>query len=234
MNKFKTSSILILVILFLTQIASASDDKIVLKLHVLVLDDISVYSKVETGLKEVIEFIEKFSDFSIKYKITESTLPHNYTRYDCYLNKVYTKRGCVVVNYYNIRKSVIDSLPVADFYMLFWNSYNNSPLHAGSAWGVTEGIPKKKIKRPYATIPVDLWWYNRNPFEGFQQRSAQIITHELVNLLDCLLGVPPYNCKRLTCETNIDAYHDEKCRLSKLTQNCYRKFIEINRKRLNL
>ena len=133
MNKFKTSSILILVILFLTQIASASDDKIVLKLHVLVLDDISVYSKVETGLKEAIEFIEKFSDFSIKYKITESTLPHNYTRYDCYLNKVYAKRGCVVVNYYNIRKSVIDSLPVTDFYMLFWNSYNNSPLHAGSA-----------------------------------------------------------------------------------------------------
>ena len=211
-----------------------SDDNMPLKLHILVLDNINVYNKIEIDLKEAIEFIENFSNFSIEYKITESSAPHSYTKCDCHLNKIYTKKGCIDVNYYDIRHSAIDSLPIADFYMLFWNSYNDPPLHAGSTWGVDEGIPKKGIKRPYATIPVDVWWYNRNPFEGFQQRSAQIITHELVNLLDCLLGVPPYNCKRLTCERNIDAYHYEKWRLSKLTQDCYRKFIEINRKRLKV
>ena len=60
--------------------------------------------------------------------------------------------------------------------MLLWDTAGNPPLQAGGTWGVSEGVFKGGLSRPYITIPVDPWWFNNEPFEGFSSRAAQIMT----------------------------------------------------------
>ncbi len=173
------------------EISCGLHDKVNLDIHILVLDDIDIDQKVIADLDGAISFIENFSDFEINYAITESNLPHTFTTYDCYLDGVFTSQACVVVNKWDVDKEVIDNLPTATFYIFFWNTGGKPPLQAGSTWGVDMGIMKDSVQRPYATIPVDVWWYNQDPFEGFQYRSSQIISHEIINLINSLLEVSP-------------------------------------------
>lgn len=186
------------------------------------MDGIDQNNKVIEPLEEAIGFVENFSKFDITYSLAFSSFSHTYTKYDCSEGL----QTCVVVNYWDIDGAIMDSLPVADSYIIFWNTNNQPPLQAGSTWGVTHGILKGGINRPYATIPVDIWWYNNNPFEGFQRRSAQIISHELINIINAKLEVAPYYCASLV---GVDveggtAYEYESGRLKKLTDDCYNKY----------
>lgn len=89
-------------------------------------------------------------------------------------------------------------------------------------WGVADGVFKGKLNRPYITIPVDPWWYNNEPFEGFNSRAAQIMTHEIINAISSKLEVEPYNCMPLVAESGItNASEYEASRLTKLTHDCY-------------
>ena len=188
---------------------------------VLVLDDIDQNSKVIEPLEEAIGFVENFSKFDITYSLATSSVPHTYTKYDCEEGL----QTCVVVNYYDVNGAVIDSLPIADSYVIFWNRNNQPPLQAGSTWGMDEnGILKGASGRPYVTIAVDIWWYNNDPFEGFQRRSAQIMAHELTNSINAKLETAPYYCAPLTSAWSDIAYINESERLKKLTDDCYNKY----------
>ncbi len=186
---------------------------------VLVLDGVDIAGKVDAPLQEAIAFVERFSRFRVSYNVAVSSLPHGYTHYDCDQGP----QACVVVNYYDVDSGVVASLPTADSYILFWNASGSTPLQAGSAWGVANGIPKEGTQRPYATIPADPWWYNNQPFEGFNQRSAQIIAHELINTINAKLEVAPYSCASLTGTPGDPADKYESDRLKKLTDECYDK-----------
>ncbi len=187
------------------------------QMQVLALDGINRSQKVDIPVAEAVSFIEKRSRFKFSYAVTESSEPHGYTRYDCGEGP----QKCVVVNYFDVNPSIVDALPVADSYLLLWNSNSNPPLQAGSTWGATEGILKQGTKRPYATIPVDPWWYNNDPHQGFSSRAASIVTHELINVINSKLESAPYYCVPLTGTPGSPADKYESDRLAKLTDDCY-------------
>ncbi len=192
-------------------------------LHVLVLDKIDRKEKADIPLEEAIKFIEQRSRFKFKYEVTQYSGFHGYTKYNCD-----NSEECVVVNYSDISSSRINALPVADSYLFLWNAGKNIPLHAGSTWWVEYGILKEGIKRPYATVPADPWWYNNEPYEGFNSRAAQILAHELINTISAKIEVEPYNCEPLVGTDGDPATKHEGDRLAKLNEECYRKILKYN------
>lgn len=198
--------------------------RIIWNLQTLALDGVDQNANIATPLKEAISFVGKYSKFNVSYAMNASNLAHTYTKYDCQEGK----QTCVAVFAKDINQAVIYQLPVADSYGIFWKAYGQPPLQAGSTWGVANGILKGGIKRPYFSIPTDVWWYNNQPFEGFQSRAAQIITHELVNTINAKLEVAPYNCTSLTGTPGDPASKYESDRLKKLTKNCYAKYLIVN------
>ena len=195
------------------------------KATAILFDGIDKREKYSIPIKEAVDFISSYSRFKVKFsrKVTDS--PHTYTFYDC----AEGLQACVLVNQWDIEQVVWDSVPTRDFYMLLWDTAGNPPLLAGGTWGVADGVYKGGLNRPYITIPVDPWWYNNEPFEGFSTRAAQIMTHEIINAINAKLEVEPYNCSPLVADpgiTSASAY--EASRLSKLTDDCYLKYVESN------
>jgi hypothetical protein len=110
--------------------------------------------------------------------------------------------------------------------MLLWEAGDNPPLLAGGTWGVANGVPKGGINRPYITIPADPWWYNNEPSGGFRSRAAQIMTHEIINVINAKLAVAPYFCAPLLPDRGLtNAFEYEASRLAKLTEKCYQKYL---------
>ena len=211
------------------ELTLAGAGRVNLSLSILVLDDIDVDEKIDDDVKKAIDFVQNNSRFNLQYKIFRSNLPHGYTHYDCPEGK----QACVVVNKEDVNQDVIKNLPVSTFYFLFWKANGTPVLQAGSSWGVAYGILKAGFQRPYSTASVDQWWYNRDPFEGFEYRSSQLISHELINLIQGLIEVEPYacGCAPLTSDNLGWAYDDEQSRLNKMTDDCYQKIKAINRDR---
>jgi hypothetical protein len=192
----------------------------------ILLDGIDTREKYFIPVKEAVDFISSNSRFKVHVFGEAFDLPHTYTFYDCDAGP----QQCVVVNKWDIDPSIWESVPTRDFYILLWDTAGNPPLQAGGTWGVADGVVKGGLNRPYITIPVDPEWYNNEPFEGFDSRAAQIMTHEIVNAINAKLEVEPYNCDPLDPDpgaTNAAEY--EASRLSKLTDDCYLKYLEINR-----
>lgn len=192
------------------------------------LDGVDVTDTYSIPLAEATAFIADHSRFTLVTEYDESSLPHTYTFYDCNEGE----QTCVVTNMQDIDSGLIDTLPIADSYMFLWKRYEHPPLQAGSTWGASEGILKGGILRPYATIPADIWWYTNDPFEGFRSRAAQIMTHEIINLINSKLEVAPYNCQSLLPDPDTTtAYKSEASRLNKLTTSCYQNYLKINPER---
>ena len=190
-------------------------------MSVLALDGVDRVSKIDIPLQEAIKFISDNSRFKISYKVVESSASHTYTKYDCAEGKA----TCVIVNKEDISQEVMNSLPAASSHGIFWKTLSNPPLQAGSTWGVADGVLKDGMRRPYFTVATDPWWYNNQSFEGFSSRAAQIMAHELINVINSKLEVAPYYCKSLssTAPSGAPANEYEKSRLEKLTAECYSK-----------
>ena len=194
------------------------------KAEAILLDGINTREKYSIPVKEAARFISSNSRFKVTFSDEVFDNPHTYTFYDCYAGL----QKCVVVNKGDIDPSIWESVPTLDFYMLLWDTAGNPPLQAGSTWGVSEGVQKGGLNRPYITIPVDPWWYNNEPFEGFSSRAAQIMTHEIINAINAKLEVEPYNCSPLVADPGITYASDyEASRLSKLTDDCYLKYLDV-------
>jgi hypothetical protein len=99
-------------------------------------------------------------------------------------------------------------------------------VQAGSALGLEWGLRKGGKLRPYATVPVDQWYYQNTPQQGFRNWSAQILAHELINTLQAKLEAKPYNCPQLTGTQGATATKYEGERLTKITDACYQKLGE--------
>ena len=191
------------------------------KAGAILLDGIDRKEKYSIPVKEAVGFVSDHSRFKVSFFSEVSDSPHTYTYYSC------LPRQCVVVNKSDLQQSVWDDIPTRDFYMLLWNSDGNPPLQAGGTLGVADGVYKGGSNRPYITIPVDPWWYNNDPFEGFNSRAAQIMTHEILNAINAKLEVEPYYCDPLVADPDITrAWDYEASRLSKLTDDCYQKYLD--------
>ena len=191
----------------------------------ILLDGIDTREKYSIPVKEAVNFVRSHSRFKVQFSRKVFDTLHTYTFYGCGL-----AQQCVLVNKWDLDPSIWESVRTRDFYMILWNSAGNPPLLAGGTWGVAAGVSKGGLNRPYITIPVDPWWYNNEPFEGFNSRAAQIMTHEMVNAISSKLEVAPYNCLPLSPDPGITYAADyEASRLAKLTDDCYLKYLEMNR-----
>jgi hypothetical protein len=189
------------------------------------LDGIDRREKYSIPVKEAVGFVSSYSRFKVQFSGEDFDIPHTYTFYNCAAGP----QQCVTVNKWDLDPSIWDSVPTRDFYMLLWDTAGNLPLQAGGTWGVADGVYKGASNRPYITIPVDPWWFNNEPFEGFNSRAAQIMTHEIINAINAKLEVEPYNCSPLVADPGITYASDyEASRLSKLTDDCYLKYLEDN------
>jgi len=228
-NKSSISfSILLLVFVvmsFSTKAAERLPNSIQWRATAILLDGIDTREKYSIPVKEAINFIDTNSKFKIQFSGEVFDLPHTYTFYDCAAGP----QQCVMVNKGDLDPSIWESVRTRDFYMILWDTAGHPPLQAGGTWGVADGVNKGGLNRPYITVPVDPPWYDNQPFEGFDSRAAQIMTHEIINAINAKLEVAPYNCMPLVADPGTTYASDyEASRLSKLTNDCYLKYLERN------
>lgn len=229
-TRIKLGFLMLLFVFLLSPFSSEAAERlpknIQWRARAILLDGIDTKEKYSIPVKEAVNFISSNSRFKVQFSGEVFDIPHTYTFYDCYLGP----QQCVMVNKWDVDPFIWESVPTRDFYMLLWDTGGNPPLQAGGTWGVAEGVYKGGLNRPYITIPVDPWWYNNEPFDGFNSRAAQIMTHEIINAINAKLEVEPYNCSPLVTDPGItNASEYEASRLSKLTDDCYRRYLEINR-----
>lgn len=190
----------------------AKDDRVTWHLVVLLLDKLDKTEKADIPLKEVAGFLRKYSRFELKLTFLTFNDPHEYThagdeKYDLYWSVLPQKW--------------LNLIPPCSSVLALYKLYERTAYNAGSTWGLPEGIPVHGKLRPWAAIPVDVWWYNNEPYQGFKSRAAQIGAHETVNAIQGKLMAPPYNCERLTATDGDPAWKHESERLSKIRPECY-------------
>lgn len=190
-------------------------------LGTIIFDGMNPTEKYENPLREAAKFINNYSRFNIVPHLHIASTSHTYTYWDCPEGL----KTCVVVMKDDVNPLEWNAIPTKDSYLLLWAAVGHPPLQAGSTFGVSTGVFKDGLQRPYASVPVDVWWYTDQPFGGFDSRAGQILTHELINTINAKLEVAPYNCDPLTPDLSAaDAYASEKSRLRKLTPGCYTKY----------
>lgn len=199
------------------QSSSSERTKINWRITLLILDGIDKSSKGTQPLEEAISFIEKNSDLKISYDVVESKNSHSYTYYSCSSSQ----DGCVVLLAGNLDEVTTNSLPTSNSYVMLYNLNGKTPLQAGSTVGPGNGIEKGGKERIYATIPVDIWWYDDASQTNFKTRSAQIMVHEIINTIRGTLQMSPYYCTAPTGTAGDPAYIHEADNLKNLMTNCY-------------
>ena len=175
-NKSALCSLILLLVFAFSPVFTKAEtllpENIRWKATAILLDGINTTEKYSIPVTEAGEFIRSNSRFEVQFFGEVFDIPHTYTFYDC----TEGLQTCVLVNKWDLDPSIWESVPTRDFYMLLWDTAGNPPLQAGGTWGVSEGVFKGGLSRPYITIPVDPWWFNNEPFEGFSSRAAQIMT----------------------------------------------------------
>lgn len=169
------------------------------KLVVPVMDGADKYSKAMVPLKEAIAYIEAHSQFKFEVEFIETKIAHEYSKF------IDEGRDKFIMLAKDIKPGFIESLPVAASYLFLYKLFHLEAFQAGSAMGVSEGILKNGKGRPYSTVPVDSWWYVNNPpplhpdlprdTPNFTSWAAQILVHEIINSIQCLLEVAPFNLR---------------------------------------
>ncbi len=183
-------------------------------LVVLLLDNINEVDKAHIPLKEVANFLKAHSRFDLKITFITFNDAHNYTgpnsdnRYD--------------LHWSSLPQKWLNQIPPCSAVLSLYKLNGRNPVHAGSTWSLADGIPIAGKNRTYAAIPTDLWFYNNQPYEGFNSRAAQICTHEIVNTIQGKLEAPPYNCGQLIGTPGDPATKYESDRLQCILPECYR------------
>lgn len=181
-------------------------------LVVLLLDQLDEVDKAHTPLKEVARFLHAESRFDLKLTFLTFNDKHEYT-YDPTSNRYDLHWGVLPAKW-------IAQIPPCSAVLALYKLNGRDPIHAGSTWGLAQGVPVNGKLRPWAAIPVDLWFYNNDPYEGFKCRSGQICTHEIVNTIRGKMEAAPYFCT-LGVATNGDpAWRYETDRV-RLEPGCY-------------
>ncbi len=206
--------------------SAANDAKIPWKLTVVVMDGANMKEQAEIPVIEAVGFIEAHSRFVFTVKYVTSSAKHGYTPYGIGPDKnkdnipddtAYAMMG------WNLPKAAIKSLPVGTSYLFLYKLKGRKPVQAGSALPLTFGLVKGGKPRPYATVPVDMWWYVNTPQQGFKSWAAQILTHEINNTIQAKIEARPYKCGQLLATQGLPGDKYEAERLTKLTDKCYAK-----------
>lgn len=206
--------------------ATADDSKVPWRLTVVIMDGVEQYQKAEIPVKEATSFIEARTRlvFDVEY-VTEFSV-HGLTPYatgDDYDGDGSGDEAAYLMMEGDLPNSVIASLPVSSSYLFLYKMNGYRPLQGGSAAGGDYGILKGGKPRPYATVPTDQWWYVNEPFDKFESRAAQILTHEIINTIQGKIEAAPYRCQSLTAPSDLPAGQYESERLLKLNDSCYAK-----------
>lgn len=218
------------------------NEKVPWRLTVVVMDGVDSIEHAETPVKEAVAFIESHSKlkFEVEYRLDFSY--HEYTPYMVGPDRDGDGRGdetAYAMMGWNLPKALIKSLPVSDSYLFLYKMFGNRPLQAGSALPLSYGMRKGGISRAYATVPADQWWFKNEPFEGFNSRAAQIVTHEIINTVQAKIEAPPFRCAKLiplkdwaptALEESRRSFLYEGARLSRL-EGCYAKIRRIDASR---
>ena len=156
----------------------------------------------------------------------KSNKEHKFTNYNCDVG------NCVLLNSRDVDESVLNDLPdSSSTYLMLYKANGLKPLQAGSTYSVKDGISKGGTNKSYATVPLDPWWYNNEPYEGFSSRAAQILTHELINTIVSRAEVAPLNCKSIAANNGAgNATKNELVRLKAFDQDCYKRICEQGQK----
>jgi hypothetical protein len=204
----------------------ADDSKVKWDLTVVLMDGVDPYREVEIPVKEAVSFIEARTRLKFNVEYVSEYSSHELTPYAVGPDYDGDGKGDEVAYLmmgWNIRGSVIESLPVSSSYLFLYRLNGYRPLQAGSALGLDYGIVKGGKSRPYASVPTDQWWYVNEPYEGFDSRAAQILTHEIINTIQGKIEAAPYRCRMLTATLGLPATQYESERLQKLSERCYDK-----------
>lgn len=206
--------------------AEKTDEKIPWTLTVVLLDGADQVQHAEIPVKEAVEFIEKNSRFIFEVKYVASNAKHGYTPYrigeDKNKDKIPDDTAYAMMGW-DLPKSAIKQLPVSTSYLFLYKLKGKKPVQAGSALPITFGLIKGGKARPYATVPVDMWWYVNTPNQGFKSWAAQILTHEINNTIQAKIEARPYKCGQLLGTQGTPGNIHEAERLTKLTDKCYAK-----------
>ena len=200
------------------------NQKIPWKLTVVIMDGIAQREKAEIPVREAVGFIEAHTRFVFDVQYVKASGLHGYTPYKVQPNpRIRRFDTTYAMMGWNVSRSVINSLPTSTSYLFLYRLFGRKPAQAGSALGLDFGLIKGGKPRPYATVPVDEWWYVNTPKEGFRNWSAQVLAHEIINTIQAKLEAHPYRCGQLSATPGLPADRYESQRLSKITDICYAK-----------
>ncbi len=180
---------------------------------VLLLDNLDTVNKADIPLKELTSFLKRYSRFALKLTFITFNDPHAYTgpngdnRYD--------------LHWSSLPQKWLNQIPPCSSVLALYKLNGKLPVHAGSTWSLPYGIPVNGKLRTYSAVPVDLWFYNNDPYEGFNSRGAQILAHETVNAIQGKLEAPPYSLGQLIGTPGDPAIKYESDRLACITPAWY-------------
>jgi hypothetical protein len=200
--------------------------KIPWTLTVVLMDGANQSDQAEIPVKEAVAFIEAHSRFGFTVNYVTSSTVHSYTPYKIGEDKNHDGKPddtAYAMMAWNIPKSAIAALPVSTSYLFLYKLKGKKPVQAGSALPLTFGLMKGGKPRPYASVPVDVWWYVNTPNQGFKSWAAQILTHEINNTIQAKIETAPYRCRQLLATQGLPGDKYEGERLTKLTDACYLK-----------
>lgn len=211
------------------QIEKVPPARVPWRLTVVLLDGADRVQAVEIPVKEAVEFIGANSRIDVEFDLIEAKTKHKYTPYVTAANK---KAGIARTTRYammgwDLPQRFIRSLPVSTSYLFLYKLNGKVPAQAGSALGLDFGLIKGGKPRPYATVPVDMWWYVNSPNQGFKSWAAQILAHEIINTIQAKVEARPFKCGQLTGTPGVAGNIHETERLSKLTPACYSKLEKV-------
>lgn len=203
---------------------AGSGEKIPWTLTVVLLDGADQVNQAEIPVKEAVAFIEAHSRLAFTVKYVTSLAKHGYTPYrigpDKNKDKIPDDTAYAMMGW-NLPTAAIKALPVSTSYLFLYKLKGKKPVQAGSALPLTFGLMKGGKPRPYATVPVDMWWYVNTPNQGFKSWAAQILTHEINNTIQAKIEARPYKCGQLLATQGLPGDKYEGERLTKLTDKCY-------------
>lgn len=200
---------------------TAKPSRVPVPVCLIVMDGTDRKSKCDVPLKEAILFIEANSRFTLNVKVLETSVWHTYnTSYDSHGKAVHNVlREEMTAEYRRTLPTDVKQ------YLFLYKTGFLTPQLGGSTVGLPAGMPfdlSAGPSHPYSTIADDTPQYGPQPYQGFTTQMAQILTHELINALNCWTSIAPYNCTPMVGTQGLPSAQYEASRLHCLTDKDYK------------
>lgn len=197
------------------EIPIPSNERIVWHLTVLALDNIDYEEKVAIPLKELDRFLHATSRFKLKVTYLPFNDAHNYN--------IDPTSGRACVHWSVLPSKWIRMIEPCSSVLALYKFYNLEPIHGGDTWALQDGIWIAGRYRGFSSIGVDKWYFNNQPYEGFNSRGGQIATHEAVNIIgETVSKTYPASCPfSIAGIGGLPAWEYESQRIGQIGQSCY-------------